>query len=91
MEERCVCCGKPIPEGSQVCDKCVRTVTQQAKKIEDLEERVAIMGEGPQTAEAEMEGGGNTWWYVCGECRGAIDACDEYCRHCGRKIAWGEL
>ena len=90
MGERCVCCGAQIPEGSQVCDKCIRTVTQQARKIEDLQERIAIMGE-PQTAEAELEGGGSKWWHVCGECHGSIGTSDKYCRHCGRLIVWGEL
>lgn len=25
MENRCVCCGEIIPEGRQVCEKCMRT------------------------------------------------------------------
>ena len=36
--------------------------------------------------ETELEGGGSTWWYVCGECHGAIDENDNYCKHCGRRI-----
>lgn len=39
-----------------------------------------------QETEPELEGGGSTWWYVCGECHGAIDKRDAYCRHCGRKL-----
>lgn len=39
----------------------------------------------------ELEGGGHTWWYVCGECHGAIDNCDSFCRHCGRKVKWDDL
>jgi hypothetical protein len=39
-------------------------------------------------AEAEMEGGGSTWFFVCGECHTAIDSKDKYCRECGRKIIW---
>ena len=38
---------------------------------------------------AENEGGGNSWFYVCGECHGQIDPKDSYCRHCGRWITWG--
>lgn len=34
----------------------------------------------------ELEGGGTTWWYVCGECHGAIDENDLFCRHCGRPV-----
>lgn len=39
-----------------------------------------------EMAEPEIEGGGSTWWHVCGECHGAIDASDNFCRHCGRRI-----
>ena len=35
---------------------------------------------------AEIEGGGSTWWYVCGDCHGSLDPSDLYCKHCGRKI-----
>ena len=43
-----------------------------------------------QESEQELEGGGSTWWYVCGECHGAIDDRDAYCRHCGRRIKRNE-
>ena len=36
--------------------------------------------------EPETEGGGSTWWTVCGECHGAIDPADRYCKHCGQKV-----
>ena len=36
--------------------------------------------------EAELEGGGHTWWYVCEECRTAIDTKDKFCRECGRRF-----
>ncbi|MBQ1792887.1 MAG: hypothetical protein II008_22155 [Oscillospiraceae bacterium] len=41
--------------------------------------------------EAELEGGGHTWWYVCGECHTAIDTRDKFCRECGRRINWGTM
>lgn len=37
---------------------------------------------------AEIEGGGSTWWYVCGDCHGAIMLNDHYCKHCGRAVTW---
>lgn len=37
---------------------------------------------------AEVEGGGSTWWIVCGKCHGAIDVNDRYCKHCGGKVSW---
>lgn len=39
-----------------------------------------------EPVEPELEGGGSTWWHVCGECHGAIDTSDRYCKHCGRRI-----
>ena len=36
--------------------------------------------------QAEIEGGGSTWWYECGECHGQLDVNDIFCRHCGRKV-----
>ena len=38
--------------------------------------------------EPEIEGGGYSWFYVCGECHGSINSYDKYCRHCGREIDW---
>ena len=39
-------------------------------------------------AEPELEGGGSTWWYVCGECHGAINYMADVCRHCGAILNW---
>jgi hypothetical protein len=41
-----------------------------------------------EVAEAELEGGGTMWWYVCGECRGMINYGDKFCRHCGKELVW---
>jgi hypothetical protein len=41
------------------------------------------------TAEAEIEGGGMIWYFVCGECHGALPDHDcTYCPHCKRRIIW---
>lgn len=34
----------------------------------------------------ETEGGGTTWYLVCPECHGAIDARDYFCRYCGQAV-----
>ena len=39
-------------------------------------------------AEVEMEGGGSTWWYVCGECHGAINYQADICPHCKAVLSW---
>ena len=38
--------------------------------------------------EAELEGGGSTWFYVCGECHGAVNYQAETCPHCGAILGW---
>lgn len=40
---------------------------------------------------AEIEGGGHTWFYVCGECHGAIDSGDRFCKHCGQAVSWQDV
>ena len=47
---------------------------------------IDVMMEKQIPTEIEIEGGGHTWWHVCGECHGAIDSSDRYCKHCGRKL-----
>ena len=39
---------------------------------------------------AEIEGGGSTWFFVCGECHGVVDTPNKFCRHCGQAISWKE-
>lgn len=62
---------------SKVTTIFTSTLTECMKRIKETE-----------PVQAEVEGGGTTWWYVCGECHGAIDTRDSFCRHCGRRISW---
>lgn len=39
-------------------------------------------------AEAELEGGGMTWWFVCGECHGAVNYLADICPHCDAVLSW---
>ena len=57
-------------------------------KIEETLTETLELLKAQEPAEAETEGGGTSWWYVCGECHGTIDQKDRYCRHCGREIRW---
>lgn len=41
-----------------------------------------------EETEPEFEGGGSSWWWVCGECRTMIDERDRFCRECGRRLKW---
>lgn len=61
----------------------------EAKKCLELAEAEDILLVPP--VHTELEGGGHSWWYVCGECHTAIDNSDKYCRQCGRRIRWDDL
>ena len=52
-----------------------------AYETEILVNTVIDMVERNKPEEVDIEGGGTTWWYVCGDCHGAIDTRDSYCRH----------
>jgi hypothetical protein len=45
------------------------------------------MNEERQLAEVELEGGGITWWYVCGECHGTVNYKAKECQ-CGAVLKW---
>ena len=51
--------------------------------IEDYENRLE-----DKTAEVELEGGGITWFFVCGECHSVLKNQANYCHVCGRKVKW---
>lgn len=38
--------------------------------------------------EAELEGGGTTWFYVCGECHGQVNYLADECKHCKALLSW---
>ena len=40
--------------------------------------------------EIEIEGGGHSWWHVCGGCHGNVDIQDKYCKHCGSELKKGK-
>ena len=54
---------------------------QTSEMMKDLAERIT-------PAEAEIEGGGASWFFVCGECHGQIDRSDGFCRNCGHPVEW---
>lgn len=34
MEDKCVCCGEPIPEGRQICWKCEQSALKAGKILQ---------------------------------------------------------
>lgn len=90
---------KPMPEGCDVCPlmydyiQC-NALPEDCEDDDDFNNDEFDWTKRPdwcplkdqEPVEPELEGGRSTWWHVCGECHGAIDASDRYCKHCGRRI-----
>lgn len=76
MEDRCVCCGEVIPEGSMVCPKCL----VNRKNIQTNYERILAMS----LTELAMFICENT--EDCGSCKG-FDYCGAGC-HANGLIKW---
>ena len=89
-------CTRPLEmgRGGNFCMDCPYTEpigfykfkcnSQQMKK--DALELLKEHKKKQTSVEKEMEGGGNSWWYVCPECHSAIDIKDTYCRYCGQRV-----
>ena len=46
--DRCVCCGKPIPEGMKVCDECVEQAVRATEKMIGAFENAVTKCEAPK-------------------------------------------
>ena len=75
-KERNYCC----PE----CPYYDRDAVMGCHSNELMADALALLEEQEEPVDIEMEGGGSTWSHVCGECHGAVDNNDRFCRHCGR-------
>ena len=80
-------------------EKVIRRIEKQIEHCKEVDsdwisltvetgKRILELIAEKEPAESEIEGGGSTWWYVCGECHSAIDMKDRYCKHCGRPVRW---
>ena len=63
-------------------------VYNDSSKHETLSRMLDVLLKEQEAVEPEVEGGGMTWYFVCGECHGAVDPKDKYCRSCGRGLKW---
>lgn len=42
-----------------------------------------------EPVEPEIQtGSGVSWWYICGNCKTALNPKDKYCNRCGREVKW---
>ena len=69
-------------ERPNFCENCGTQILWEGRARREMAEELLADRE----TTAVVEGGGSTWWYVCEECHGAIDAWDDFCKHCGRKV-----
>lgn len=80
------CFGNDARHDCRQCDYYIRTnCVEYCDERRIVRDALDLLKE-KKPVEPEMEGGGSTWWMVCGECHGQIDEKDDYCRHCGRRI-----
>lgn len=81
-------------------EKIKKQLTTQIAVAQELNSPFAFMSVGAvkellnvieaQTpTEAELEGGGCSWWYVCGNCHTSVNENDNYCRECGKMLHFG--
>lgn len=77
-----------IKTANSMGSKFVYILTTEAEKCLELAEAEETLTAKPVVAEIEGDGR-SFWWYVCGECHGAVDQGDKYCKHCGRRNLWG--
>ena len=66
--------------------KWVYILREEAEKcyfLADAEETLLS-----EPVHADVEGGDQTWWYVCSDCRTSISPSDKFCRECGKRIKW---
>lgn len=64
----------------------VQQLIDHIKTSQDIDPWAAEMAEDMLKKhipmEKEIEGGSNTWWMVCPECRGNVGTRDKVCKHC---------
>lgn len=82
-------------------EKGVCNVTKAEAVIKDLEKIKEVLRKDQTPAidaaialimcgetEAEIEGSGKTWVFVCGECRSVLQGHAKFCAECGRRVNW---
>ena len=73
-----------IEKARQLDSKWVYILEKEAETCLELADAEIVAVSEP--VETEMEGGGSSWYRVCGECHGVVGDYDLYCKHCGRKL-----
>lgn len=53
MENTCVCCGRVIPEGSQVCSICISRATYTKRNCPECGKPLEVYYDGPNSSHHE--------------------------------------
>ena len=79
-------------EGETSAEETKQLLTEATDRLEELDERVAIMSESKTGKwQKEFFGGDNdAFWYRCPRCRKFRDYPEKYCPNCGMKMEGAE-
>lgn len=51
-------------------------------------EAIELLKEQEEVEPEIQTGSGVSWWYICGNCKEALNPKDKFCHECGRCIKW---
>ena len=63
-------------------------VALKKEQADELYQLLREVVESKEPLQPELEGGGRSYYMVCGDCHGIVDQGDHFCKHCGREINW---
>ena len=77
-------CTRDAVDDNCICANCPYFVSMQYGCNRQQMEKDALELLSP--VPPDMEGGGFSWYPVCGACHGVIGDMDSYCKHCGTPV-----
>ena len=79
------CCIAKNPDEGQKCEDCP---FKEGYCVNRLKMAALKLLKEQEPLQPELEGGGRSYYMVCGDCHGIVDQGDHFCKHCGREIEW---
>lgn len=72
-------CG--LPDDDEIMEGAIEYIEAQQKELDQQR--------WLEPVEPEIQtGSGVSWWYICGNCKTALNPKDKFCHECGRRIKW---
>ena len=72
--DRCVCCGRYVPEGSMVCSYCINNGTERTVELKPVVHGYWKLNEYRKRKEPKL---------LCSNCDYGSDIAHRYCPNCG--------